>query len=120
METRFTDVYKHLKNKGFEVYFVGQHLGDALTDYVVIRDGGSSQKSTLSTQISYIELLCYVPESSFSRLEPLVINVKEAMKELFPMLKNTQYEQPAFSDDSNKSFMKTLQFQYNKQILETI
>lgn len=118
MKTRFTDVYDHLKKERFEVYFTGQHEGDAKTKYVVIRDGGSTKRAGLSTQTSYIELLCYVPVNNTPSIEEFVINVKNSMKKLFPMLKNTQYEQPVFLDDSNKSAMKTLQYQYNKQLID--
>lgn len=104
-------IYNHLKSRGFDVYTPGQHKGDCLSPYVVIKPANSMQFSGFSTNVISCDVLCYVPKNNFSQLEPLVSQVKAAMKSLFPQVKESHWELQGFCDDSNKSHMWSIQYQ---------
>ena len=39
----FTQIYKHLKENGFDVYSIGQHKGICKSPYLVIKENGTSE-----------------------------------------------------------------------------
>lgn len=104
-------IYKQLKSNGFEVYTPGQHKGDCLSPYVVVKPSSSMQFNEFSTNVITCDVLCYVPKDNFSHLAPFVAQVKQALKSLFPQVKESHWEFPGFADDSNKSHMWSIQYQ---------
>lgn len=103
-------IFNHLKSQDFDVYFPGQHKGDCTAPYVVIRPTGSSQFGEFSSDIVNYDLLVYVPQEKFTLLASEVSRLKEAMKLLYPMLRESHMEVPGFSDDTNKSHMWSVQY----------
>ena len=104
-------MYNKLKTDGFEVYTPGQHKGDCLSEYVVVKPLSSYQYNEYSSNVLYCELLCYVPQEKFSTLSDLVSRVKSSMIELYPQIKDSHWEIPGFSDDSNKSHMWSIRYE---------
>ena len=41
--SRIQDIYLHLKEQGFEVYFPAQKVGECLSPYVVVKDATTSK-----------------------------------------------------------------------------
>ena len=39
----FAQIYKHLKNNGFDVYSIGQHEGICTNPYIVVKENGESE-----------------------------------------------------------------------------
>ena len=39
----FKEIYKHLKDIGFDVYSIGQHEGICTKPYLVIKENGESE-----------------------------------------------------------------------------
>lgn len=108
-------IYNKLKSKNIDVYSPGQHKGDCMSPYVVVRPSGSNQFMEFSTDVIYYDILCYVPMDHFSQLEPFVLQVKSAMKELYPQIKDAHMEMNGFIDDTNKSHMWSIQYQTYRQ-----
>lgn len=104
-------IYDKLKSKNIDVYTPGQHKGDCLSPYVVVKPTSSMQFNGFSTNTLLCDVLCYVPKEHFGQLEPFVTRVKSAMKELYPQVKEAHWEMPNFVDDSNKSHMWSIQYQ---------
>lgn len=109
-------VFKKLKEKGRDVYFPSQKIGECKSPYVVIKGAGGSKFRDNSSTNHYVDILCYVPSISYSTLNDFVDNIKKDIKELYPMLKPTYYESPAFYDDTFKAHMISVQYIYYKKI----
>lgn len=112
-------IYNHLTQKGFDVYAPGQHKGDCLSPYVVVKPSGATQFGEYSSDIIYYDLLVYVPQEHFSQLSVEVAKLKSAMKELYPMLRESHIETPAFTDDTNKSHMWSIQYHTYRKFYNT-
>lgn len=114
-ETRLKDIYICLKNAKFDTYFVGQHKGDCISPYVVIKQGVSTKYDNLSTNVQYYDILIYVPQNNPSKIEVLLDEVEQAMKALYPMIKSQNSRTEMFFDDSVKGWMRsTLYSNYRK------
>ena len=103
-------IYQKLKEKEIDVYTPGQHKGDCVSPYVVVRPSGDNQFNDYSSDVMYCDILCYVPINHFSQLEPFVAQVKAAMRELYPQVRDAHMELNGFIDDSNKSHMWSIQY----------
>lgn len=116
-ESRWQDIFKHLKEKGFEVYSPGVKAGDCIRPYVVVKMDGSTKLSGYSTDDDYYSIMCYVPKQAYSRLEPMVQSVKKAMKELEPMILPYGTQTSSYYDDSFKAHMVSIEYKNHKKIL---
>jgi len=85
-DSRWQDIFLHLEEVGFEVYSPGVKVGDCTSEYIVVKNDGSSKHTSFSTDVDMYAVMCYVPKDKYSQLEPLVQRVKERMKELEPMI----------------------------------
>lgn len=113
---RMQDIYLHLKNDGFEVYFPAQKVGECISPYVVVRDATTSRYLDYSSTVTYYDLLCYIPKDHFSQLEPFVEMVKESMKELVPMILPTHTQTQSYYDDSIKAHMISVLYKNYRKI----
>lgn len=112
-------IYKHLSEHGFDVYSPGQHKGDCLSPYIVIKPAGATQFGEYSSDIVYYDLMVYVPQDKFSLLSLEVDRLKATMKLLYPMIRESHVETPAFSDDTNKSHMWSIQYHSYRKFYNT-
>ena len=111
-DTRMHDIYSVLKDNDIDVYFQAQHKGDCLNPYVVVLSRGETRLSDMSSTVTRIEVLCYVPLKEPSRIESYCNEVKEAMKKLRPMVKPLYSDLGDYIDDGIKAVMRTMQYQY--------
>ena len=109
-------IYKHLKEKGFDVYSPGQKQNECKAPYTVVKMEGSSKHSSFSTNVAYYSILIYVPRDKYSILDETVQSVKNAMKELKPMIDQYGQEQPSSYDDSVKAHMVSVMYRNYKKI----
>lgn len=121
-DSRAQDIFLHLEEAGkssrvpFEVYFPGVKEGECFSPYVVVKNNGSNAHANFSTDVDLYSVMCYVPKLQYSRLEPLVQVVKEAMKALEPMIKPNGIQTPSFYDDAYKAHMVSIEYKnYKKQ-----
>ncbi len=64
----FAQIYKHLKNNGFDVYSIGQHEGICSSPYIVVKENGESEVAGTSLINDTVELLIYYPVGRYSEL----------------------------------------------------
>lgn len=114
--SQWETIYSHMKTNGFDVYSPGQHEGDCVAPYIVVRDEGTQKLSGFSSTQSLYDILCYVPQRNFSQLEPFVKSVKEAMKGLYPEFIPTYFETGSFLDETVKGHMISVQYRTNRKI----
>lgn len=115
--SRIQDIYLHLKEQGFEVYFPAQKVGECLSPYVVVKDATTSKYLEYSSTVTYYDILCYSPKDHFSELEPFVESVKVAMKGLVPLIKPTYSQTQSYYDDSVKAHMISVQYKNYRKIV---
>lgn len=116
-QSRLQDIYVFLQEKGFNVYFPAQKVGECTESYVVVKDASTSQFGEYSSTVTYYDLMCYVPKDQFSQLEPFVDSVDEAMKGMRPMIKPTYSRTPSFYDEDAKAYMISTQYKNYRQII---
>lgn len=106
----------HLRDKGFDTFYPSQHKGECLKPYVVIKYDGASQVAGVSSDQAIYTLMCYVPSEQYSTLMSYAEQVKEAMKELFPLVRPNGNETPSVYEDDNKSHMVSVQYTNYRKI----
>lgn len=99
-----------------DVFFPSQHKGECLKEYIVIKKDGTIEETTVSSERPIYTLLCYVPQDEYSRLETLVAETKQKMKEVFPLVMYIGNETPSFYDDDVKGHMISFQYQGCRKI----
>ena len=114
--SRWQDIFLHLKKAGFEVYSPGQKVGECLTEYVVVKNDGSSKHTSFSTDVDLYSVMCYVPKEKYSELELFVARVKETMKGLKPMILPQGSQTPSYYDDSYKAHMISISYKKYKKL----
>lgn len=115
-DSRWQDIFLNLKNQGFDVYSPGIKTGECISEYVVVKNDGSSKHTSFSTDIDLYAVMCYVPKNKYSSLEPLVQRVKNAMKRLEPMIKPYGTQTPSYYDDSYKAHMVSIEYKNYKKL----
>ena len=114
--TRWQDIYNHLKGAGIDVFSPGQHQGDCLSPYVVVKYAGSARFKQYSSTQAFYELLCYIPANQYSILEEYLDQVRTAMRGLQPLIMPTHDELESFYDADVKGHMVSLQYRNNRKI----
>lgn len=114
-ESRWGDIFTHLKNKGYDVFSPGVKVGDCMEPYIVVVNNGSTSHVLASSDVSLYSVICYVPKQRYGDLEPMVQAVKKCMVELQPMILPYGLETPSFYDDSYKAHMVSIEYKNYKQ-----
>lgn len=111
-DTRLKDIRKQLESDGFAVYFPGQHKGECTSSYIVVKDAGTMQLGTFSTLQYLYDIMFYVPEAQFSKLDPEMQRIKASMKKLskFISLRPTYDMSEPFYDSSVKAYMSYITY----------
>ena len=115
-DSRWQDIFSHLEDLGFDTYPPGIKVGECTSEYIVVKNDGSSRHSSFSTDVDLYSVMCYVPKDKYSTLEPLVQKVKKAMKGLEPMIEPYGSQTPSYYDDSYKAHMISIEYKNYKKI----
>lgn len=116
-DSRWQDIFLHLEKSGFDVYPPGIKVGECTSQYIVVKNDGSTRHANISTDDDFYAVMCYVPRGSYSTLEPMVQAVKRAMKGLEPMILPYGSQTPSYYDDSYKAHMVSIQYKNYKKLL---
>ena len=100
----FTELYRYLKEKGFDVYSIGQHEGICSSPYLVIKENGESDVAGTSYINDVAEILIYYPIGGYSSLSTYTNNLKLEMKKK-KNLKRVIDPMPTIIDDDKKAYM---------------
>ena len=115
-DSRWQDIYLQLNNS-FDVYSPGTKVGECTSKYIVVKNDGSSQHASFSSDVDMYAVMCYVPKDAYSTLEPFVQEVKKAMKALEPMILPYGNQTPSYYDDSVKAHMISIEYKNYKKKL---
>lgn len=111
-ETRLKDIRKGLESDGLEVFFPGQHKGECISPYTVVKDSGTMRLSTFSSIQHFYDIMLYVPENQFSKLDPLMQQVRSTMKTLSKticLIPAYEWSEPYY-DESVKAYMSYITY----------
>ena len=115
-DSRWQDIYEHLKSKGFDVYSPGTKVGECESEYLVIKNDGSTKHTSFSTDVDLYSVMCYVPKNKYSMLEQFVQRVKKSMKGLEPMILPYGSQTPSYYDDGVKAHMISIEYKNYKKL----
>lgn len=110
------EIVQHaLIDAGIDTYAPAAKTGDCKKPYCVLKDSGSSQIGSFSSEYHFYDLMCYVPRNKYTQLHEFVQQCKEVMKNapIYPMLIPTGVETPSFFDDSYNAHMISIQYRNN-------
>lgn len=103
-----------LKENGIEVYPPATKTGECKNNYVVVKKSGASQIGDLSSEVHYIDVMCYVPWNKYTNLERFKKQVKEIIhNNLYPRLMETGSETNDYYDESYKAHMVSFMLRNN-------
>lgn len=115
-ESRWQDIFLHLKKKEIDVYSPSTKTGECHEPYVVLVDSGETKLFGFSSVQQFYALLCYVPQREYSSLEPYVRKVEEIMNGLRPMIMPTNTKSASFYDNDIKAHMVSIQYRNNRKL----
>lgn len=116
LESRWQDIFHHLKEKGYDIYAPGTKVGECTKPYIVVKNDGSYKHANFSTDREMYAVMCYVPKGQYSKLEPMVQKVKKDMKELEPMVLPYGQQMPSYYDDNYKAHYISIEYENYKKI----
>ena len=116
-DSRWKDLYDHLKKNNFDVYSPGQKIGECTSPYLVIKNDGSNQHSSFSSDIDLYTIMCYVPKDNYSKLEIMIQSIKKVMKSLYPLFIPSGMQTSSYYDDNLKAHMISIQYKNYKKML---
>ena len=114
-ESRWADIFRHLKNKGFDVRPPGQTTGVCKGRYIVVKFNGENEHGNFSTNDTFYGLLCYVPQNNYSDIDCFVRDVQRAMKELEPMILPTNEISCSYFDDKLNAWYVSIGYKNYKR-----
>ena len=107
----FAQIYKHLKNNGFDVYSIGQHEGICTNPYIVVKENGESEVTGTSLINDTVELLIYYTLGKYTELVSYKKKILNVMKYLRGVRRVIE-AMPTIVDDDKKAYMTS--FTYKK------
>lgn len=105
----FTQIYRHLKDNGFDVYSIGQHKGICTNPYIIIKENGESEIAGTSLTNDIVELLIYYPVGTYSKLNEYKQSILYTMK-LLKGIRRVVEPMPTIIDDDKKAYMTSFTF----------
>lgn len=115
-ETQWKRIYRQLRAQGLDVYSPGEHKGDCVSPYVVVKTLGSNRIQNFTSVSQEYDILMYVPKHQYSTLEEFVESVKMAMKPLEPAILPMYSQTPPFYDDTVKGHMVSMQYRNSRRM----
>ena len=108
--SRWEDIYSVLESNGIKVKSPTTKIGVVNEPLVFVTNSGVMQHGTFSTDDYGYELVICVPESQYSKLEPLVVRVREVMKQLYPMIVDDRNVSTSMFDDTMRAHYVTASY----------
>lgn len=109
-------IFDKLKEKGLNPYPPGKHEGLCDKPYCVVKEGTqipSIQSNRVGQRV--IDIIVFVPLSSYIALDPYLKQIRSALKEL-PNLRKTGFETPAVTDDDKKAYTTSIEYVIIKKL----
>jgi len=112
----WTVIFDKLREKGLNPYPPGKHTGLCEEPFCVVKDGSqvpNIRTSRLGQKI--VDIIIFVPISSYLAVEPYAKQVREALREL-KFLRKTGTETPAIPDDDKEAYTMSIEYVLQKKL----
>lgn len=109
----FEKVYRNLKNKGFDVYSIGQHQGKCTDPFIVIKEHEPMEKVGSGYNNNLLKLICYYPFGKYSNVKPFRESIELVMDELKEFDREF-VSNPVMIDNEKNAYFFTLQYNNKK------
>lgn len=106
-----------LSEGGAEVYFPGQYEGECKSPYIVVKSMGALSVYGTSSERPMFDIMCIVPEKSYSTLQEFIFETKQKLKRLFPLVSYAGEESESVYLEDSKAYMVSFVYQGARQIL---
>lgn len=114
--SRSIELYNFLKGEGFDVFWPAEHEGEVLKPYIVVSiDTMIKVGEDISSDFTIYDLLMHVPKDEYGYLEVFVMNVKTAMKKVYPTFVYYHNDMPTGYDNEIKGHTYSLQYRNAKK-----
>lgn len=114
-ESRWADIFRHLKSEGFDVRSPGQTVGTCKDKYIVVKFNGETQHGEFSTNDTLYGLLCYVPSNKYSEIDAFVREVQKSMSKLKPMILPTNEISSSYFDEKFNAWYVSIGYKNYKR-----
>lgn len=114
-DSRWEDIFVMLKDNGINVKSPTRNVGIIREPTVIVRYDGTVQHGTFSTDDYRYELIICVPSDQYSKLEPYVVQVRELMKNLYPMLVDERNVSTSMYDDEIRAHYVSCTYQNHRK-----
>lgn len=109
-------IFDTLQEKDIDVYFIGQHQGDCISPYVVIKDFGDNEISGISLDQNIIDFIIFCPIGRFEKVEEYVEEVKETLRSI-EFLQDARYRSPILLDQDKKAYTTSMRYKRYKAFI---
>lgn len=99
-----------LAGHGIKAYAPGQHRGDCVEPYVVIKDFGQNEIVGTALNRNIIDVIIYAPIARYSQIEGFTQSVKVALREV-KELKDTRYRSPVLVDNDKNAYTTSMRYE---------
>lgn len=97
-ESVWQDIFIFLEEKGYNVYPPDTATGICKEPYLVVKKSGGTKNYDINSNVDYYSIFCFVPKTSYDKLDKLVLNIKNDMKELFPYIRYADEDGMSYYD----------------------
>lgn len=108
-------LYELLKQKGFDVFFVGQQIGLGNSSYVVLSEGATRGQGSPYVGSTAIEVICVGKSDSYIAFEDFREKVKACLKEA-KFLRYSGVETGIFADNTSESYICKIEYLMMKKL----
>ncbi|MGX8125687.1 hypothetical protein ACWTV9_05510 [Clostridioides difficile] len=109
----FKKTYKYLKEKGFEVYSIGQHQGICNNPFLVLYEKNDMQTTERNIIKELFEIWIYYPIGQYSMIKDYKEKVEESISEM-KGIKRAYEPLPIMIDDEKQAYFTRLSYYQNK------
>lgn len=107
-------IYSTLTQAGIDVYPPATKKGECKSEYVVIKQDGSSQVGNFSSESVYYHFMLYVPQNKYNTLSTFENKVKKILNEqVYPLLMPAGSSMPDYYDDAVQAHMRSFLYRNN-------
>ena len=105
----------YLHDNNIDAYFIGQHKGECISPYVVLKDSGTSGYLNNKNGVKLIDIIFYLPQNQFSRVE----SFRKCVFDLLNNYKDIRYtgdETGVITDDNKKAITFSIMYENQRKL----
>lgn len=117
--SRWKDIFRTLKEAGYDVYAPAKKSGECTEKYIVLAISTIDSVIGTTSVSALYDVMLYMPRDSYSQIEDEMEKIREALKKLYPMIISTKFQTPPYYDDSVKAYMTSMQYRNSRRFYDT-